>query len=139
SFAAVADQTTITGAGTTADPFKVEDFCIITGKLADGAVTTIKSADGVVATDKLAADAVTNSKLAANAVRTENIINETILSEDIKDGEIRTNDISSGGNDKVLVTDALGAVAWVDKSSFATITDQLTIKGIGTPADPFKV
>src|SRR5690606_9526342 len=81
SFAAVADKTTITGAGTTADPFKVQDLSIITGKLADGAVTTAK----------LDADVVTNEKLADNAVRTENIINETILSEDIKDGEIATN------------------------------------------------
>ncbi|MCG2462925.1 hypothetical protein K8352_19335, partial [Flavobacteriaceae bacterium F89] len=53
SFAAIADQVTITGAGTTADPFKVEDLSIVTGKLADGAVTTVKLADGAVTTAKL--------------------------------------------------------------------------------------
>ncbi|MCK0193084.1 hypothetical protein, partial [Arenibacter sp. F20364] len=88
SFDAIADQVTITGVGTTLDPFKVEDLSIVTAKLG--------------------ADAVTNAKLADNAVQTENILNGTILTEDI----------SSGGNDKVLVTDAVGTVAWVDKSSF---------------------
>ncbi|MCG2462992.1 hypothetical protein K8352_19725, partial [Flavobacteriaceae bacterium F89] len=82
---------------------------------------------------------MTNAQLADSAVQTENIANETILSEDIKDGEIATNDIASGGNDKVLVTDNAGTVAWVDKSSFAAIADQVTITGAGTTADPFKV
>ncbi|MCK0137411.1 hypothetical protein, partial [Arenibacter sp. S6351L] len=88
SFTAIADQITITGVGTTLDPFKVEDLSIVTAKLADGAVTTVK----------LGNDAVTNAKLADDAVQTENIL--------------------SGGTDKVLVTDAVGTVAWVDKSSF---------------------
>ncbi|MBU2907308.1 hypothetical protein KO529_21075, partial [Arenibacter algicola] len=119
SFDAIADQVTITGLGTTLDPFKVQDLSIVTAKLADGAVTTIKLGD----------DAVTNAKLADNAVQTENILNGTILTEDI----------SSGGTDKVLVTDAVGTVAWVDKSSFDAIADQVTITGVGTTLDPFKV
>ncbi|SHG11291.1 hypothetical protein SAMN03080594_1131, partial [Arenibacter palladensis] len=109
SFDAIADQITITGVGTTLDPFKVEDLSIVTAKLADGAVTTVKLGD----------DAVTNAKLADNAVQTENIL--------------------SGGNDKVLVTDAVGTVEWIDKSSFAAIADQVTITGAGTSGDPFKV
>ncbi|MCK0137442.1 hypothetical protein, partial [Arenibacter sp. S6351L] len=109
SFDAIADQVTITGVGTTLDPFKVEDLAIVTAKLADGAVTTVKLGD----------DAVTNAKLADDAVQTENIL--------------------SGGTDKVLVTDAVGTVAWVDKSSFDAIADQVTITGVGTTLDPFKV
>ncbi|RAJ06221.1 hypothetical protein LV92_04153, partial [Arenibacter echinorum] len=119
SFTAIADQITITGVGTVADPFKVEDLSIVNAKLADGAVTTVKLGD----------DAVTNAKLADDAVQTQNILNGTILTEDI----------SSGGNDKVLVTDAVGTVAWVDKSSFDAIADQVTITGVGTALDPFKV
>ncbi|MDL5515106.1 hypothetical protein QSE00_25075, partial [Arenibacter sp. M-2] len=109
SFSAIADQVTITGAGTVGDPFKVEDLSIVTAKLDD--------------------DAVTNAKLADDAVQTENILNGTILTEDI----------SSGGNDQVLVTDAAGTVVWVDKSSFAVLADQVTITGVGTVGDPFKV
>ncbi|MBD3660799.1 MAG: hypothetical protein HUJ11_01150, partial [Arenibacter algicola] len=109
SFTAIADQITITGVGTTLDPFKVEDLSIVTAKLG--------------------ADAVTNAKLADDAVQTENILNGTILTEDI----------FSGGNDKVMVTDAVGTVAWVDKSSFDAIADQVTITGVGTTLDPFKV
>src|SRR5690606_40503664 len=99
----------VTGVGTTLDPFKVEDLSIVTAKLG--------------------ADAVTNAKLADDAVQTENILNGTILTEDI----------SSGGNDKVLVTDAVGTVVWVDKSSFDVLADQVTITGVGTTLDPFKV
>ncbi|MEG3660220.1 hypothetical protein V5097_22610, partial [Arenibacter palladensis] len=109
NFDAIADQVTITGAGTSGDPFKVEDLSIVTAKLG--------------------ADVVTNAKLADNAVQTENILNGTILTEDI----------SSGGNDKVLVTDAVGTVEWIDKSTFAAIADQVTITGAGTSGDPFKV
>ncbi|MCK0193079.1 hypothetical protein, partial [Arenibacter sp. F20364] len=68
---------------------------------------TLEIAAGAVGTTELAADAVTNAKLADNAVQTENIL--------------------SGGNDKVLVTDAVGTVEWIDKSSFAAIADQVTI------------
>eukprot|EP01089_Gocevia_fonbrunei_P022382 TRINITY_DN903_c0_g1_i20.p1 TRINITY_DN903_c0_g1~~TRINITY_DN903_c0_g1_i20.p1 ORF type:complete len:204 (-),score=42.81 TRINITY_DN903_c0_g1_i20:101-712(-) len=62
---------------------------------------TLEIAAGAVGTTELAADAVTNAKLADNAVQTENIL--------------------SGGNDKVLVTDAVGTVEWIDKSSFANL------------------
>ncbi|WP_282117612.1 hypothetical protein, partial [Cellulophaga baltica] len=48
-------------------------------------------------------------------------------------------DIISGGVDQVLVTDATGAVEWIDKSDFDAIADQVTITGLGTAADPFKV
>ncbi|MCK0137434.1 hypothetical protein, partial [Arenibacter sp. S6351L] len=80
---------------------------------------TLEIAAGAVGTTELAADAVTNAKLADDAVQTENIL--------------------SGGNDKVLVTDAVGTVVWVDKSSFAVLADQVTITGLGTTLDPFKV
>ncbi|UUF12405.1 MULTISPECIES: hypothetical protein [Flavobacterium] len=109
AFGAIADQVTIEGLGTTASPFLVKDLGIVTAKLADDAVTTGK------------------------------ILNETILSEDIKDGEVATVDIASGGNDKVLVTDAAGVVAWLDKSAFGAIADQVTIEGLGTTASPFLV
>src|SRR5690606_34255381 len=49
----IADQTTITGVGTVADPFKVEDLSILTVKLADDAVTTQKIADDNVTPDKI--------------------------------------------------------------------------------------
>ncbi|SDN13390.1 hypothetical protein, partial [Kriegella aquimaris] len=117
SFESIADQVTITGIGTAGDPFKVEDLSIVTAKLG--------------------ADAVTNAKLADDAVQTENILNGTILNEDladssvdtdkIADGTILTGDIASAGNDLVLVTDAIGTVAWVSRASFESIADQVTI------------
>ncbi|WMW78352.1 hypothetical protein RF683_02600 [Flavobacterium sp. 20NA77.7] len=53
SFGAVADQTTIQGAGTTANPFKVKDLGIVTNKIADLAVTTAKLANGAVTNAKI--------------------------------------------------------------------------------------
>src|SRR5450759_2288851 len=100
---------------------------------------------------------------------TGNILNETILSEDIKDGEVKTSDladlnvttiklannavttpkiadanvtpikIAPGLLNQVLVTDALGAVAWINKDAFGAIADQVSIEGLGTTASPFKV
>ncbi|MEE9362876.1 MAG: hypothetical protein V3U92_09800 [Cellulophaga sp.] len=142
AFGAIADQITIEGDGTTASPFIVKDLAIVTAKLADNAVTTIKIVDANV----------TTAKIADNAINSTKILNETILSEDIKDGEVKTSDIAdsnvttakiadsnvtttkiadanvttakiaSGGNDKVLITDATGVVAWIDKSSLETTT-----------------
>lgn len=53
AFGAKADDSTIEGVGTTANPFKVKDIGIITDKLANGSVTRVKLAD----------DAVTNAKI----------------------------------------------------------------------------
>ncbi len=86
-------------------------------------------ADLSVTTGKIDNLAVTNGKLAADAVTTDKILDGTILAADI----------ASGGNNKVLVTDATGAVAWVDKTGFGAIADLTTIEGLGTTASPFKV
>ena len=169
AFGAVADMTTIEGAGTTASPFKVKDLGIITAKLADNAVTTIKIANAAVTTSKIAdsnvtttkiADAnVTNAKLGADAVTTDKILDGTIVVNDlannavetakIKDLNVTTNKladaavttakIASGGNNKVLVTDNTGAVAWIDGTAFGAVADMTTIEGAGTTASPFKV
>ena len=51
AFGAVADMTTIEGAGTTASPFVVKDLGIVTAKLAPNAVTTAKILDGTILVD----------------------------------------------------------------------------------------
>ncbi|WP_025146903.1 hypothetical protein, partial [Pedobacter jeongneungensis] len=108
--ASVADLTTIEGTGTTADPFKVKDLGIVEAKLANDAVTTLKIKDANVTTDK------------------------------IKDANVTTGKIAAGTNNQVLVTDATGKVAWVDKTALAaSVADLTTIEGTGTTADPFKV
>jgi uncharacterized protein YjbI with pentapeptide repeats len=169
AFGAVADQSTIEGAGTTASPFKVKDLGIITAKLADNAVTTVKIADANVTTAKIAdsnvttskiADAnVTNAKLATDAVTTGKILDGTIIVDDLAnnavetakikdlnvttaklaDAAVTTTKIASGGNNKVLVTDNTGAVAWIDGTAFGAVADQSTIEGLGTTSSPFKV
>ncbi|WP_298481385.1 hypothetical protein, partial [uncultured Maribacter sp.] len=89
--------------------------------LADGNITSgdntidVTGGDDSVFTDvvlDVTDNAITNAKLADNAVQTENIVNGTILAEDI----------SSGGNDKVLVTNPAGVVEWIDKSTLVPAT-----------------
>ncbi|WP_298489467.1 hypothetical protein, partial [uncultured Maribacter sp.] len=89
--------------------------------LADGNITSgdntidVTGGDDSVFTDvvlDVRDNAITNAKLANNAVQTENIVNGTILAEDV----------SSGGNDKVLVTNPAGVVEWIDKSALVPAT-----------------
>ncbi|MFN9651248.1 MAG: beta strand repeat-containing protein, partial [Chitinophagales bacterium] len=107
--AGVADLSTIVGEGTTANPYRVNDLGIVTAKIANAAVTTTKIADANVTTAKIADANVTTAKLA------------------------------SGGNSKVLVTDNIGNVAWLNRSDFAGISDNVSIEGDGTAANPYKV
>jgi hypothetical protein len=67
------------------------------------------------------------------------ISNNAITSAKIADGAVTPIKIASGGNDKVLVTDNAGTVAWIDKDAFGVASDQITIEGAGTTANPFKV
>ena len=169
TFGAVADQTTVEGAGTTLSPFKVKDGSITTVKLADnavttnkiiddavttakitaGAITTVKLADNAVTTvkitdanvttAKIAADAITNAKIADNAVQTENIVDANITTAKIADANITTAKIAAGSNNTVMVTDNNGAVSWIDRSTFGAVADQTTVEGAGTTLSPFKV
>ncbi|RKR07064.1 hypothetical protein CLV91_3300, partial [Maribacter vaceletii] len=88
--------------------------------IADGNITSVNTIDVTGGDDSVFKDviidvldnAITNAKLADNAVQTENIVNGSILTEDV----------SSGGSDKVLVTDATGVVEWIDKSTLVPAT-----------------
>ncbi|MHA8051848.1 beta strand repeat-containing protein, partial [Aquirufa sp. ROCK-SH2] len=149
SFGAVADMTSIEGAGTTASPFKVKDLGIVTAKIADAAVTTAKIADANVTTAKIAdanvttgkiADLnVTNAKLAADAITTDKIKDGEVQTVDIKDANVTTAKIAAGANNTVLVTDGTGVVAWLNKDDFGGVTDLTTIEGAGTTASPYIV
>ena len=57
----------------------------------------------------------------------------------ILDANITTGKITSGGNEKVLVTDVSGTVEWIDKTGFGAVADMITIEGAGTTASPFEV
>ncbi len=128
AFGAIADQVTIEGDGTTANPFRVKDLGITTAKLADGAVTTIKLSDGTVTTLKLADGSVTTPKLASDAVLTGNILNETILSADIKDGEIATVDLADNAvtSEKIIDGEVATADLMNNAITYAKIQDLST-------------
>ncbi|MHA8051847.1 beta strand repeat-containing protein, partial [Aquirufa sp. ROCK-SH2] len=106
---------------------------------ADANVTTAKIADANVTTAKIADLNVTNAKLEADAITTDKIKDGEVQTADIKDANVTTAKIASGGNDKVLVTDGTGTVAWLDKTAFGAVADMTSIEGAGTTASPFKV
>ncbi len=129
AFGAVADLTTIEGVGTTADPFKVKDLGITTAKIANDAVTNAK----------IAANAVTTDKILDGEIQTADIKNLNVITTKLADAAVTPIKIQAGSNDSVLVTDATGNVAWLDKGAFGAVADMTTIEGVGTTANPFKV
>lgn len=67
------------------------------------------------------------------------ISNNAISTNKIADAAVTTVKIAPGSTNSVLVTDALGAVVWRDKSAFGAVADLTTIDGLGTTANPLKV
>lgn len=67
------------------------------------------------------------------------ITNDAISTNKIATAAVTPIKIQAGSSNTVLVTDALGAVVWRDKSAFGAVADLTTIEGLGTPADPLKV
>jgi len=159
AFGAVADQSTIEGAGTSASPFKVKDLGIVeakignaavttakladlnvtTEKVANAAITTVKIADANVTNAKIADAAVTEAKVAPNAITTTKIKDANVTTAKLADAAVTAAKIHAGNNNTVLVTGADGIVTWINKNDFGGITDNSTMEGAGTTASPFKV
>lgn len=100
TFGAVADQTTIEGAGTTASQFKVKDGGISTVKLADNAVTTPKINDNAVTTVKIASNSVTTAKIVDNSVTTSKLADDAVTNAKI--GEVIS--VENGGSGANMTT-----------------------------------
>src|SRR5690606_375029 len=111
---------------------KLAPDAVDNSRIADNAIQTENILDANVTTVKLAPDAVDNSRIADNAIQTENILDVSVT--DAK--------IAPGAADQILRTDPTGAdVTWVDMPALGTteVADLVTITGIGTDLDPFKV
>jgi len=72
-FGAVADQTTIEGAGTDLSKFSVKNDGITTDKLADGAVTSAKIANGTIIAEDIAVGAVTTAQILDGTIKNEDL------------------------------------------------------------------
>ena len=131
AFGAVADMSTIEGAGTTANPFKVKDLGISTAKLANNSVTTAKLAD----------DAVTNAKI-GEIVSIEN--GGTGSDMNTTAGYIKQ--ATTGANfstvSSIPVTDVTGAVRSVNgvfPSNNGNVSVLIGQVNTGTNSDPTQV
>ncbi|WP_396142000.1 beta strand repeat-containing protein, partial [Flavobacterium sp.] len=151
AFGAVADMTTIEGAGTTASPFVVKDLGIVTAKLAPNAVTSAKILDGTILVDDLANDAVetakiknenvTTAKLADDAVTTVKITNANVTTAKLADDAVETTKIKNANvtNDKldkanIPLSGFAAAAADVDLGSnkLINVTDPATDQDAAT-------
>jgi hypothetical protein len=113
------DAQTLQGDGTTTNPLKVRDNSITATQLADNSVDNTALATSSVGADEIAVDAVGASELANNAVDQNTI----------QSAAVTPSKILSGGNEKVLVTNATGVVVWDDKSNLDNDEQALTITG----------
>ncbi|WP_299529424.1 bZIP transcription factor [Ulvibacterium sp.] len=82
---------------------------------------------------EVADNAIDNAKLANNAVQTVNIL----------DANVTNTKLAPGAADQILRTNGAGtAVTWVDLPATTGSTEEVdgvTITGVGTNADPFKI
>ncbi len=96
---------------------------------------TPDATDSVKGKIQLGGDLAGTGSSAAGPVITNNAISTNKIANDA----VTTVKIAPGSSNSVLVTDALGAVAWLDKGAFGAVADLATIEGVGTTANPFKV
>jgi hypothetical protein len=101
----------------------------ITANATPDATSTIK---GKI---QLGGDLAGTGSSAASPVITNNAISTNKIANDA----VTTVKIAPGSTNSVLVTDGLGAVAWLDKGAFGAVADLTSIEGVGTTTNPFKV
>ncbi|MCJ7465409.1 MAG: hypothetical protein MUO53_01780, partial [Maribacter sp.] len=113
------------------------DLAVTGGTNATFNNVTLEIQPGAVGTAELANGSVNNTKLALNAVQTTNILNGTITTADIAPSA------PAPTNTQVLTTSTAGNVAWIDLPSGGSgsteVVDDITLSGIGTVVDPFKI
>ncbi|MCV6629578.1 MAG: hypothetical protein OIF50_06935 [Flavobacteriaceae bacterium] len=99
----IVDKVTITGSGTTTDPYKVGDLSITSDQLADHSVNSSKILDGSIQSNDIANGAVNTLDLANNSVTTSKIAT-----------------LGLPDANKVLTTDAMGIAQWETKNNFVS-------------------
>lgn len=96
---------------------------------------TPDATDSVKGKIKLGGDLAGTGSSAASPVITNNAISTNKIANDA----VTTVKIAPGSTNSVLVTDATGVVAWLDKGAFGAVADLASIEGVGTTANPFKI
>ncbi len=139
-----ADQTTITGIGTNADPFKIEPGApgeFLTTD-AGGLVSWTNAGPGGGTTELVDGTTILGLGTATNPFRVG-----SIGSTEITDGAIDVIDITPAGatpaTTQVLATSTAGTVEWIDLPTGGTgsteLADQVTIVGDGQTGNEFAV
>lgn len=87
-------------------------------------LTTNGDVTGPLSAQVIQTSAVNSLKILDGTISTVDLANASVTSAKIGAGEVATTNIQTGGNDKILTTNAAGTVVWDDKSTFAGTDDQ---------------
>ncbi|GJM62949.1 hypothetical protein [Persicobacter diffluens] len=107
-------------AGDAVESSHILDGTIIAGDIAGNAINSAHITDGTVQASDIGTGEINNTLIANDAVTTAKMIDGSVTTEKIADGTIMPADLNPQGNDKVLATDNLGNVSWIDKVSLVT-------------------
>ena len=98
-------------------------------QLSDAAVTTPKISSNAVNSAHIMDGSVTSTDILDNTISTNDLANSSVTSVTIAPNAVNTTHINSGGNSKVLTTDASGLVQWSDRSTFTDDNQNLSFSG----------
>lgn len=98
-------------------------------QLANGAVTSPKMSNNTVNSNHIIDGTVRTEDIQDNTITTSDLTNAAVTGVNIAAGAVNTTHITSGGNSKILSTDAAGVVTWSDLSSLTDDDQNLTLAG----------
>ncbi len=92
-------------------------------------VTSVHIADNAVGATELADNAVDQNAVQTNAITSAQLADNAVDGAAIQSGVVNTTHLNSGGNDKVLTTNAAGTVTWADRTTFVDDNQNLALSG----------
>ncbi|MEO5978803.1 MAG: hypothetical protein ABIS36_23665, partial [Chryseolinea sp.] len=92
-------------------------------------IETTGDVAGQLSVLKIQSDAVNSAKILDGSITTLDLANGAVTTGKIGVGEVATTNIASGGNDKILSTDASGVVNWVNKLTLVDDNQNLSLAG----------
>jgi hypothetical protein len=96
----------------------IQNDVVTSAHIVADAIGVSELANGAVDAAAIQNDVITATHLATDAVGAAELANGAVDAAAIQSGVVSTTHLASGGNSKVLSTDASGVVTWSDRTSF---------------------
>jgi hypothetical protein len=98
-------------------------------QVADGGITSAKLAGNAVGSANIVDGAVSGNDIGASAVGQTNLADGAVTNSKIGVSAVGVSNIQSGGNDKIMATDAGGIVTWLDRTILIEDNQNLSLVG----------